>query len=215
MFITFEGLDFSGKSTQVQLLQERLQREGHNVLVLREPGGTVVGEKIRSILLDAENTQLTEASELFLFEASRSQLVAEVIRPALAQGTIVICDRYYDSTTAYQGYGRGIPLDMISAMNVFASDHLVPTLTFFLDIPLEEIERRIKKANATKDRMELNEREFYERVRNGYLAIAQSERRFSILNGMLSVEEIHSKIWNEIEHQLQCTLTKQNVVKEL
>ncbi|HOV98355.1 MAG TPA: dTMP kinase [Bacteroidota bacterium] len=215
MFITFEGLDFSGKSTQVQLLQERLQREGHNVLVLREPGGTVVGEKIRSILLDAENTQLTEASELFLFEASRSQLVAEVIRPALAQGTIVICDRYYDSTTAYQGYGRGIPLDMISAMNVFASDHLVPTLTFFLDIPLEEIERRIKKANATKDRMELNEREFYERVRNGYLAIAQSERRFSILNGMLSVEEIHSRIWNEIEHQLQCTLTKQNVVKEL
>jgi dTMP kinase len=215
MFITFEGLDFSGKSTQVQLLQERLQREGHNVLVLREPGGTVVGEKIRSILLDAENTQLTEASELFLFEASRSQLVAEVIRPALAQGTVVICDRYYDSTTAYQGYGRGIPLDMISAMNVFASDHLVPTLTFFLDIPLEEIERRIKKANATKDRMELNEREFYERVRNGYLAIAQSERRFSILNGMLSVEEIHSRIWNEIEHQLQCTLTKQNVVKEL
>jgi len=215
MFITFEGLDFSGKSTQVQLLQERLQREGHNVLVLREPGGTIVGEKIRLILLDAKNTQLTEASELFLFEASRSQLVAEVIRPALAQGTVVLCDRYYDSTTAYQGYGRGIPLDMISAMNAFATAHLAPTITFFLDIPLEEIERRIKKANATKDRMELNEREFYERVRNGYLAIAQSERRFSILNGMLSVEEIHSKIWNEIEHQLQFTLTKQNVVKEL
>lgn len=199
LFITFEGLDYCGKTTQLQLLAQRFEQLTLSYIVLREPGGTTIGEKIRSILLDASNSNLTEASELFLFEASRSQLVAEVIKPALAQGTIVLCDRYYDSTTAYQGYGRGISLSLIEAMNAYATGELKPHLTFFLDIPLNEIERRIRHTNATRDRMEMNERSFYERVRNGYYEIAKREQRFRVIDGMQSIETIHAQIWDEIQ----------------
>src|SRR3990170_3829216 len=117
MFITFEGLDYSGKSTQVNRAVDRLKREGRSVLLVREPGGTEIGEKIRSILLDRKSIGMTEISELMLFSASRAQLVAEVIRPALEGGTVVVCDRFYDSTTAYQGWGRGIDRDAVQAIN--------------------------------------------------------------------------------------------------
>ena len=150
MLITFEGLDYSGKSTQVQLLADRLALQDHRVLVLREPGGTDIGEKIRKMLLDKNNEGMTEASELFLFSASRSQLIQEVVHPALDAGMVVICDRYYDSTTAYQGYGRGISPDVIHAINQYATGGLVPDVTFFLDIPIREIEKRMNSAKTNK-----------------------------------------------------------------
>jgi dTMP kinase len=198
MLITFEGLDYSGKSTQVQLLADRLNLQDHRVLVLREPGGTDIGEKIRKMLLDKNNDGMTEASELFLFSASRSQLIQEVVRPALDGDMMVICDRYYDSTTAYQGFGRGIPLDVIHAINRYATGGLVPDLTFFLDIPIREIEKRMNSAKTNKDRMESNSIEFYERVRNGFLQIAKTESRCCIIDGMQLIDDLHDLIWQRV-----------------
>jgi dTMP kinase len=202
MFITFEGLDYSGKSTQVQLLSDRLSVQDHRVLVLREPGGTDIGEKIRKMLLDKNNDGMTEASELFLFSASRSQLVQEVVRPALEGGMVVICDRYYDSTTAYQGYGRNISLDVIQAINQFATGGLIPDITFFLDIPIREIERRMNTAKTNKDRMESSGIEFYERVRQGFLHIADKESRYCVINGLQPIDDLHELIWQHVTEAL-------------
>ncbi len=198
MLITFEGLDYSGKSTQVQLLADRLTLQDHRVLVLREPGGTEIGEKIRKMLLDKSNDGMTEASELFLFSASRSQLIQEVVRPALEGGMVILCDRYYDSTTAYQGYGRGIPLEVIHAINRYAVGGLVPDVTFFLDIPIREIEKRIHSAKTNKDRMESNSIEFYERTRNGFLQIAKEESRYCVINGLQPIDDMHEQIWQYV-----------------
>jgi dTMP kinase len=202
MLITFEGLDYSGKSTQVQLLADRLTLQDHRVLVLREPGGTDIGEKIRNMLLDKNNDEMTEASELFLFSASRSQLVQEVVHPALDGGMVVICDRYYDSTIAYQGFGRGIPLDVIHAINRYATNDLVPDLTFFLDIPIREIEKRMNSAKTNKDRMELNGIEFYERVRNGFLQIAKTESRYCVIDGLQPIDDLHELIWQHVTNSI-------------
>ncbi|HVN49512.1 MAG TPA: dTMP kinase [Bacteroidota bacterium] len=199
MLITFEGLDYSGKSTQVKMLSDRITMQGNRVLLLREPGGTEIGEKIRKILLDKENISLTDASELFLFSESRSQLVKEVIVPALEGMMTVICDRYFDSTTAYQGYGRKIDLAAIEAINKFAVDGLEPDLTFFLDIPIREIEKRIARAKAKRDRMESNDISFYERVRGGYLQIAKSHSRYRVLDGLKSIDDLHDEIWQEFD----------------
>jgi len=198
MLITFEGLDYSGKSTQVQLLADRLTLQDHRVLVLREPGGTDIGEKIRKMLLDKNNDGMTEASELFLFSASRSQLIQEVMRPALDSGMEVICDRYYDSTTAYQGFGRGIPLEVIYAINRYATGGLVPDVTFFLDIPIREIERRMRSAKTNIDRMESNGIEFYERARNGFLQIAKTESRYCVIDGLQPIDDLHELIWQHV-----------------
>jgi dTMP kinase len=202
MLITFEGLDYSGKSTQVQLLADRLTLQDHRVLVLREPGGTDIGEKIRKMLLDKNNEGMTDASELFLFSASRSQLIQEVVRPALDAGMVVICDRYYDSTTAYQGFGRGISLDVIHAINQYATGGLVPDVTFFLDIPIREIEKRMNSAKTKKDRMESSGIEFYERVRNGFLQIAQSESRWCVIDGMKPIDDLHELILQHVTDAL-------------
>lgn len=199
MLITFEGLDYSGKSTQVKMLSDRITMQGNRVLLLREPGGTEIGEKIRKILLDKENISLTDASELFLFSASRSQLVKEVIVPAMEGEMVVICDRYYDSTTAYQGYGRKIDLAAIDAINKFATDGLEPDITFFLDIPIREIEKRIVRSKANRDRMESNDMAFYERVRNGYLQLAKQYSRYRVLDGLKSIDDLHDEVWQEFE----------------
>jgi dTMP kinase len=198
MFITFEGLDFSGKSTQIKLLADRLHSTGHHVLVLREPGGTLVGEKIRSILLDPQFVGMTAVGEFFLFSASRAQLVENIIRPELAAGTVVICDRFYDSSTAYQGYGRGIPLEAIRTVNQLATAGLVPDLTFFIDIPTQEVERRIRERKEGKDRMESSGTAFYERVRQGYLKLASEEGRFRVLDGMQSIDQVHAAVWSAV-----------------
>ncbi len=202
MFITFEGLDHSGKSTQVRLLADTLKHENHNILVLREPGGTEIGEKIRSILLDKKISGLTNISELFLFSASRSQLVEEVIKPALEGGLIVICDRFYDSLTAYQGWGKGISLETIQIVNTCASSGMAPDLTFFLDIPVDEIERRMRRSRTSKDRMESNGKGFYERARQGYQDIAKRESRFRIIDGLQPVDVIQELIWKTVSASL-------------
>jgi dTMP kinase len=200
MFITFEGLDFSGKSTQATILVEKLRKTHAVVHFLREPGGTKISERIRDILLDKKNLELNDAAELLLFSAARAQLVKEVIVPALQRGEMVICDRYYDSTTAYQGFGRGIDLDAVKGINYLATGGTDPDITFFVDIPVDEIEGRKHKAGMTFDRMESSGRAFYERVRTGYREIAKSEsHRFVTLDGMSSVEEIARNIWALVE----------------
>lgn len=203
MLITFEGLDYSGKSTQIKLLANRLRSTRHEVRVVREPGGTPVGERIRAILLDAQSTGMTPVGEFLLFSASRAQLVENVIKPELAAGKVVICDRFYDSSTAYQGFGRGIPLDAIRTVNALATDCLIPDLTFFIDIPLDEVERRIRERREGKDRIESSGWTFYERVRAGYLHLAGEEKRFHVLDGMKSIEEIHTAVWKAVEALLE------------
>ncbi len=203
MFITFEGLDFSGKTTQAKLLIERLAVSGRVVHFLREPGGTAISERIRDILLDKKYLEMGDTAELLLFSASRTQLVAEVIAPALKRGETIVCDRYYDSTTAYQSYGRGLNLVDVRLINKVATNGIVPDMTFLVDIPVEEIERRKAKAGLAFDRMESSGKEFYWRVRNGYLEIARAEQqRFTILDGMLPVEEIHRTIWESVEKRV-------------
>ena len=202
MFITFEGLDFSGKSTQAATLVEKLKKTDTPIHFLREPGGTEISERIRDVLLDKKHFEMTEAAELFLFSAARSQLLKEVIVPALQRGEIVVCDRYYDSTTAYQGYGRGIDLDVVKSINRLATFGTDPDITFFIDIPVEEIERRKKKAGMSFDRMEDSGKTFYERVRNGYHELARSSQRFVTINGMSTVEEVAGRIWHVVEKKL-------------
>lgn len=194
MFITFEGLDGSGKTTQARLLIDELKQYGRNVLFLREPGGTGISEKIRAILLDRENLEMTDLAELFLFSAARTQLVDEVIRPALEGGIIVVCDRFYDSTTAYQGYGRGLELDGVRRINSIATEKLAPDLTLILDIPVGEIPRR-GRSRQDADRMESSGGKFYERVRQGYFEIAAAEpHRCRIIDGLRTISEIQEDI---------------------
>jgi len=207
MFITFEGLDFSGKSTQANLLVERLKKAKHVVRFLREPGGTKISERVREILLDRSHLEMTEAAELLLFSASRTQLVAEVIVPALQRGETVVCDRYYDSTTAYQGYGRGFNLESVHHINKIATAGTDPDLTILVDIPVDEIERRKAAAGMTFDRMESAGREFYERVRKGYLDIARNEPgRFILVDGLASIDAVKTQIWQAVEHRKQSTV---------
>lgn len=203
MLITFEGLDYSGKSTQVRRLADRLTRAGHRILMVREPGGTPIGERIRSILLNKSLAAMTDTAELFLFSASRAQLVEEVIRPALERGEVVLCDRFYDSTSAYQGWGRGLPPDAVRAVNMLATGGLEPALTIVVDVPFSVLEERAAAAGAGKDRMESNGRAFYDRVRGGYLSMAAAEQRFVMVQGDRSEEEIGEEIWELVRRRLE------------
>jgi dTMP kinase len=203
MFITFEGIDFSGKTTQAGLAVERLRSGGHPVLFVREPGGTGLSERIRSILLEKHELSIDPVAELLLFNAARAQLVREIIRPALRAGTIVVCDRFYDSTTAYQGYGRTLPLDAVKAVNAFAAGSTVPDLTLFVDVDPEEIRRRRLKDGDAPDRMEQSGDDFYEKVVRGYREIARSEpSRVAVVNGDGAIERTHAAIWAHIEQRL-------------
>jgi dTMP kinase len=199
LFITFEGLDLSGKSTQVALLRRRLEDEGRDVMVLREPGGTPIGETIRSALLDPANDDMSDGCELFLFSASRAQLVASVIRPALGRGVTVICDRFFDSTTAYQGGGRGFSREVVETINAAATGGLTPDLTFFLDIGVSEVERRMRARGTGVDRMETNGESFRAKVRESYLAIAAREKRFCVLRGDLPADTLAQEIWERVQ----------------
>ena len=154
MFITFEGIDYSGKSTQAKLVADRLASAGRKVMLLREPGGTELSERIRALLLDRDAVPIDPLSELMLFSAARAQLVREVILPALREGTIVVCDRFYDSTTAYQGYGRNLPLDEIRTLNRLCTAGTTPDLTLFVDVDPDEIKQRKIRAGLKPDRME-------------------------------------------------------------
>lgn len=199
MFITFEGIDFCGKSTQVELLKKYLEQNNNKIVIIREPGGTEISEKVRDILLDKKNNLMFMETEILLFAASRSQLVREKIRPYLDENYYVISDRFHDSTTAYQGYGRGLPVEVVNNIHTLSIGETIPDITFFIDIPVEEAERR-KSAQGSRslDRIEVSENNFYKKVRYGYLEIAVKQKRFKIINGMMSIEEIHKQILNEI-----------------
>lgn len=200
MFITFEGIDGSGKSTQIELLKEKLVDHGHEVAVFREPGGTDISEQIRTILLNAD-LDIDPVTELLLFSAARSQLIAEKVLPLQEAGTIVILDRFYDSTTAYQGYGRNsVSLKHIHDLNEVASHQNEPDLTFYLKISLEEARKRTEKQQ--KDRMELSGDEFYRKVIKGFDALSVSKARFVTLDAAAPPQEIHLQIWKRVSSRL-------------
>lgn len=217
MLITFEGIDCCGKSTQVRLLAERLEESGRNVLSLREPGNTRLSEHIREILLNKEFSEMNERTELLLFAASRAQLVSEVILPALDQEKIVICDRFYDSTVAYQGYGRQLPLEDILHINRIATQDLVPDMTFFIDVTPEVAFSRCRaRLEAGRDRMEESGLRFYERVVNGYMEIAEQNRgRFYVIDGAKDVMDVHMTICRLVFEQLTGQLPASLVLEDL
>jgi dTMP kinase len=207
-FITFEGSEGCGKSTQVRRLAARLEKAGINTLVTREPGGTAIGEKIRDLLQFApESFAMTPETEVLLFEASRAQLVRETILPALEQGTTVISDRFFDSTTVYQGVARKLSPDIIGTLNQFAVGSARPDITFILDIDVEtargRLLRRVRPVTQ-KDRMEEQPIEFYERVCQGYRELAQREPgRFVLIDGAQSPDAIESEIWNTVRSRIE------------
>lgn len=170
-FITFEGSEGCGKSTQSRFLYEYLKKKGKRVVYLREPGGTRISEKIRKVLLDPQN-HIAPVCEMLLYMASRAQAVAEVIRPALSRGKIVVCDRFLDSTLAYQGYGLGVDIDLIKQMGKFVAGGIKPDLTIFLDLP---IKKGLRHRELKKDRIELRSLDYHLRVRGGYLKLAAAE----------------------------------------
>ena len=200
MFITFEGIDFCGKSTQVGLLRDYLLEQKKDVHLIREPGGTEISEKIREILLDKKNNAMVMETEIFLFSASRAQLVREVIRPYLQKGYYVISDRFHDSSTAYQGFGRGLSVDAILNIHNLAIGDTIPDVTFFIDIPNHiAIDRKRKIAHSDLDRIEVSDNTFYERVREGYLYLSKKEKRFKVIDGTQSINQINVQIINEIK----------------
>ena len=191
LFITFEGGDGCGKTTQITLLDEYLRNKGYKTLLTREPGSIGLGEKIREILLNYDG-EVSPVCESFLFLADRAQNVDCIIRPALNEGTIVICDRHTDSSVAYQGYGRGLDIDRINKLNNIATSGLKPDLTIVLDVDVETSQARV---GSEKDRMESAGIEFFERVRQGYLEIAKQEpERVKVVDSKQSIKDIHKQI---------------------
>ena len=207
LFITFEGTEGSGKSTQISLLAERLHSLGHSVRTLREPGGTPIGEEIRHTLKHSKhNEAMTAEAELLLMNASRAQLVREVIRPALSAGQIVVCDRFYDSTIAYQGYGRQLDLKIVQSIIDTAVGNTRPDLTLLLDVPEEVAEQRRLARQFTlaleiqRDRIEEADRSFFERVAKGYTAVAAAEpERVRLVDADGTTQEIRARIWKLVE----------------
>jgi dTMP kinase len=198
-FVSFEGIEGCGKTTQIALLSEYLTKRAIPHAITREPGGTSVGEGIRRILLHSDTIHLTTAAELLLFYASRSQNIAEKIAPALERGDMVVCDRFYDASMAYQGYGRGIPLEFIGAMTDLVCDGYKPEVTILLDIEpaigLERARARNHQRADTEDRFEAEDLEFYKRVRNGYLDLAARDvRRIKQVAANRPIEQVHNDI---------------------
>lgn len=199
MFISFEGIDWCGKSTQIKKLKGYFSSHGKRFVEVREPGGTEISESIRSILLHHKNHEMTAETELLLMSAARSQLVRQTLMKEQTQVDFIIADRYFDSTTAYQGYGRGLNLEFIQQLNHFAVASCIPDLTFILDITAEAAFER-RKDEIRNDRIEAAGLIFFERVRNGYLQLAQSSTRFKVLDATLNPDEIHFNIVKEIGH---------------
>ncbi len=201
VFITFEGGDGCGKSTQMRLLAERLRAEGRSVLETVEPGGTRIGEQIRRILLDSANQDLRATPELLLYFASRAQNVEELILPALEQGTIVLSDRFTDSSMAYQGYGRGLGEDAVLALDRIACHGLMPDVTILIDIDIETSLARARERNLshTETRMDEQALEFHHRVRQAYKRMAGREpRRFRVIDGRASVGTVAAAVWDAV-----------------
>ena len=193
--ITFEGIDGCGKTTQINKMAEFLDKRGCDYIVLREPGNTNISEKIRAILLDAKN-EINNISETLLFLSARSQLISEHIEKSIDLDKFILCDRYIDSTLAYQGYGRGINLDMLLELNKFATKNILPDLTFIFDINLDISMKRI---SSNKDRMESSGKDFLNKVRNGYREISKTDSRYHLVNsGINSINDIHEELINKM-----------------
>jgi len=203
-FITFEGIEGSGKSTVAARVSEALERAGVETLLTREPGGTKLSEEIRDMLLDASRGPIDARTELLLYVASRAQLVERVIRPALARGVTVLCDRFMDASVAYQGWARGLGEELVDELNAFAVGECVPDRTFLLDLPVEAgfsrgPERRESDGVRTKDRLELEERSFHERVREGYLRLAgRNPGRVVVVDATAPLQAVLEDIFGDI-----------------
>ena len=201
-FITFEGSEGCGKTTQIEALAKALEAQGKTVLITREPGGTLIGEKIRNLLQDpGHENEISDMAELLLFSASRAELIASRIQPALKRGEIVICDRFYDSTYVYQGLGRAIDIDIVEQLNQITVGTLKPDLTILLDLDAKVgIDRAKSRQSGELDRIENESLAFFEAVRNGYLELAKKEpERFKTIDGLLSVDAIKAIIWDTVE----------------
>lgn len=202
--ITFEGIDYSGKTTQAKKLFNYLKRKGHKVILLREPGGEKVSENIRQVLLSSRNTGMNPLTELLLYEAARAQLVSKIILPALKQVKIVICDRFYDSSLAYQGYGRLLGTKMVDYLNRVSVSGLKPDLTILIDIPIKVFSSRMRQNNKKKDRIEKEKIDFYKRVRDGYLKIARKEKkRFKVIDGSGVIELVWDQVKDTVDYLLR------------
>ena len=196
-FITFEGIDGCGKSTQALRLERRLQEEGNAPLLLREPGGTPISEDIRKVLLNPDNLSMAFENEALLLAASRSQLLKEVIIPHLEKETIVLCDRYIDSTLAYQGFGRDLPQEWLKQINRLAFELAIPDKTFLFDLPVDVALSRL--GDRQRDRIESTGVDFLEKVRNGFLTLAEHESdRYIILDGQNQTEELEQEISSQV-----------------
>ncbi len=208
LLITFEGGEGSGKTTQLKALLAHLRATGRDAVETRDPGGTRIGKQIRGLLLDPRNAHMAAAAEVFLYEASRAQLVREVIRPALAAGHIVLCDRFADSTVAYQGYGRGLALDLVARLNALATDSISPDLTILLDLDpvvgLSRAAQRVTEVQGRHDRIEGEALNFHERVRAGYRAIAAAEPgRVVVLDASRGAAEIERDVRRRVDEMLR------------
>lgn len=203
VFITFEGPDGSGKTTQIRLLAEWLREQGREVVLTREPGGTEIGDQIRAVLHDPYNTAMSARAEILLYSASRAQHVAQLIRPALAAGKIIVSDRYADSTLAYQGYGRGLDLGMLRTITAFATGGLAPDLTLYLDVTPEEGLQRRRLGGDEWNRLDAEALEFHQRVRAGYLKLVEQEtERWVVVNAARPVEEVGAEIRATVQGKL-------------
>jgi dTMP kinase len=202
LFITFEGPDGSGKTTQARMLTEYLQSRGLPVLHTREPGGTAISEQIRDVVLSNRNQSIQHETEALLFSAARAQIVAELIRPALAARKIVICDRYADSTMAYQGYGLGLDLDALRAITRFATGGLVPDLTFYIDVPAEV--GLARRHRGETNRLDQKDLAYHAKVRDGFLKMARAEpQRWVVIDGTRSVEQVQRDVRARLEPKLE------------
>ncbi len=208
LLVTFEGNEGSGKSTQIELLHDKLQSLGRKVIKLREPGGTGLGELLRDILkTPKEGVVINPIAELLLMNASRAQLVHQMIRPALDRGDIVLIDRFFDSTIVYQGHGRSLDMGIVKKAIEIAVGNTIPNITYLLKIPVQVSEERRERRNSAKpgarDRFEENERTFFERINEGYEFLAESDPdRIKVIDAQMGIQSVHSKIWQSMERLL-------------
>jgi dTMP kinase len=202
-FVTFEGPDGSGKTSQLKLAAAWLESRGVPLLITREPGGTPIGEEIRKLLHDVRHTEMAREAEILLYSASRAQHVAEIILPALKAGKVVLCDRFYDSTYAYQGFGRGLPLEALQLITQFATQNLIPDLTLYLDIAPEIGLQRRERGGEVLNRLDRETLEFHKRVREGYLTlIKENPGRWRTIDASGTLEEVHRAVKNVLKQAL-------------
>lgn len=203
VLITFEGGEGGGKTTQAARLRERLVKAGHDVILVREPGGTVISEKVRQIVLDKENTTMDDAAEVLLFQAGRAQIYSEIVLPSLKAGKVVLMDRSRDSSVVYQGMVRGFGKELIDQLNDFSTKKTLPDLTFLLDVP-PAIGLRRQSVNQEENRMELQGMEFHQSVNQAYLQLAKEDTtgRWVVVDASVSLEEVEGEIWEKVRRKL-------------